>query len=181
MPKKMGETLCERRGNIIGNAGKHVWNCHLQGFLGHLVTSFPAAPYDPWMMGNIFPCEVIKNHSMNQDDRGTDCAARVSNWIYSARHTWYSQIYLSLFASKLLTSWLVGNSAYPKESKQVLIVFDWKEDTSLEEEAKVNATRFIISYLWLWREEESIFRLLFSCFDYFLFIPQEVILPGVTS
>ena len=45
MLEETGETLCETRANVIGNGGKHVGNCRLREFLGHLVTSFQAALY----------------------------------------------------------------------------------------------------------------------------------------
>ena len=40
-----GETLCETRGDVRGNEGKHVGNCRLRGFLTHLVTSFQPTSY----------------------------------------------------------------------------------------------------------------------------------------
>ena len=40
MPKTIGETLCETRGNVRGRGGKQKGNCRLRGFLGHLVISF---------------------------------------------------------------------------------------------------------------------------------------------
>ena len=43
MPKETGETLCETRGNVRGNEGKHVGNRCLPRFLRHLVTSSQAA------------------------------------------------------------------------------------------------------------------------------------------
>ena len=67
---------------------------------------------------------------------------------------------------------------------KVFIVFDWKEDTSVEEEeVKLTATKFVISYVWLWREKEIIFKLAFSLFDYLIICSssQEARLPGVTS
>ena len=45
MPKETGETLCETWGSVRGNSWKYVGNCRLQGFHGHLVTSFQALSY----------------------------------------------------------------------------------------------------------------------------------------
>ena len=39
MPEETGERLCETWGNIRGSGRKHLGNCHLRGFLRHLVTS----------------------------------------------------------------------------------------------------------------------------------------------
>ena len=133
----------------------------------------------------LFTCSPVKPKTGNRRNTRVNayrmhCTFEHLPW-FILRYTWYTQIYLSLFSIEFLTSCLVENSAYPKESKQVFILLNWKEDTSIEDEGKVIATRFIISYLWLWREKEGVFKLFFSCFDYFLFILQEAILPGVTS
>ena len=40
-PKKQWKHF-EKRGNVRGNGGKHVGNCHLRGFLRYLGTSFQA-------------------------------------------------------------------------------------------------------------------------------------------
>ena len=45
MPKETGGTLCETQGNLRGNGWKHVGNCCLRGFLGHLFTSFQVASH----------------------------------------------------------------------------------------------------------------------------------------
>ena len=42
-------------------------------------------------------------------------------------------------------------------------------------------SRFVISYLYLWRKKESIFELLFSCFAYFLFILPPSSLQAVST
>ena len=37
MPEETGEVLCETEGNKRGNGRELVGNCHLRGFLRHLV------------------------------------------------------------------------------------------------------------------------------------------------
>ena len=54
------------------------------------------------------------------------------------------------------------------KTKQVFIVFDWKEDASIEEERKVIATRFMIS---------SLFHTLIVSFH----PSQQAIVPGVAN
>ena len=56
----------------------------------------------------------------------------------------------------------MGNSTCPKKSKQVFIVFVWKRNKqsqlkNIRRRKWMDNTKFIISYLWLWREKESIF------------------------
>ena len=60
MPEETGETLCEARGNVKGNRGKHVGNCQFRGFLGHLAPVFKALYIDGtthqcWGIPNAFP------------------------------------------------------------------------------------------------------------------------------
>ena len=61
MPEKIKETLCETRGEVRGNAGKHVENCHLRGFIRHMVTSFQGSSYIDgtvlkcWRISIVFP------------------------------------------------------------------------------------------------------------------------------
>ena len=151
------------------NAGKHkrkwveTWEiAFLWGFLWHLVTSFQAASYidrtthQCWEMFFLH-IEAVRNLSTTQYDRGTGCTC----------------VYLHLFWDKLIYTWVYSPVNFNKlsggklslsgkiKTEQVFIVFDWNEDTSIEEEGKVIATRFIINYLWLWREKESIFKSLF--------------------
>lgn len=64
----------------------------------------------------------------------------------------------------------MGNLAYPKNSKQVLIVFDWKEGTNIEEE-KGKGALVLLSVTYDFEEKKRVFVLYFSWFDYFLFIP----------
>ena len=73
----------------------------------------------------------------------------VSTWIYSAIYLIYSDIpeFILLNIFNKFIGGKLGLSQRIK-TKQVFIVFDWKEDTSVqEEEGKVIATRFIIHYL----------------------------------
>ena len=73
----------------------------------------------------------------------------VSTRIYSAIYLIYSDI--PEFILQRIFNELIGEKlglSRRIKAKQVFIVFDWKEDTSIEEEkGKVIATRFIISYL----------------------------------
>ena len=121
--------------------------------------------------------EAIRNLSTKQYDRGTGCTC----------------VYLHLFWDKLIYTWVYSPANFNKLSRgklslsgkvkteQAYIVFYWKEDTSIEEEGKVIAARFIINYLWLWREKESIFKLLFCALIIFYSCSQEAVLPLVNS
>ena len=55
------------------------------------------------------------------------------------------------------------------KTKQVLILFDWMEGTSIEEE-KRKVILDLLSVIYDFEEKNNTFKLYFSCFDYFLFI-----------
>ena len=82
---------------------------------------------------------LVKQSGISARSKMTEVlAVYLSSWIYSAIYLIYSDI-LSL-------------SAYlkePKQNKFSWCLIGWKEDTSVEEEeeGKVIATRFIMSYL----------------------------------
>ena len=161
MPEETEETLCEIRGNVRGNEGKYVGNSRLQGFLRHLVTSFQTASY---MDETTQKCRAISiafpAHFYLWIDQEYQPEARwqwaqdvhVSTWIYSAIYLIYSDI--PEFIHQQIIDELIGGKLGLSQiikTKQVFIVCDWKEDTSVEEgERKAKATKFIISYLWLW-------------------------------
>ena len=73
----------------------------------------------------------------------------VSTWICSAIYLIYCNI-PEFILQQIIDDLIVGKLDLSQiiKTKQVFIVCDWKEDTSVEEEErKVIATRFIISYL----------------------------------
>ena len=158
MPKETGETLCETQGNVKGNGGKHEGNFHeVRGFLGHLVTSFQVASYIDRCRGifNIFPA-----HFSFWSDQKSQHEARLQ------RHWMYMCVYLDLFCDIpeiLRYTWVYSKGNFQRiKAKQVFIVFNWKEDTSVEEEEgklrKVIANRFgaialsypPFFYWWFW-------------------------------
>ena len=56
------------------------------------------------------------------------------------------------------------------KTKQVFIAFDWKEGTNIKEE-KWKVILDLLSVIYDFEEKKNIFKLYFSCFDYFLVIP----------
>ena len=104
------------------------------------------------------------NPSTQQEGRLPEALPRMyhGNWVLNRSCRLWKSIKLdverltTLFLQQILTSWLVGNSAYPEKSKQV-----FRSSISLQGEQKhwrrrKGNTKFIISYLWIWREKESI-------------------------
>ena len=151
MTKETGETLRETPGNVKRNGGgKHKWNCRLWGLLRRLVTSFQATSY---IDGTTYQCWgisiVFPTHFSLRSDQESHHEARWHRhcWMYMCLpgfilwYTWYTYIYLSLFSSKVFTSWLVGNLAYLKESKQNKFskIFGWKEDKGWRRRRKSNS------------------------------------------
>ena len=95
----------------------------------------------PLFFPHIFTCELIRNISPKQDNSGTGCTCVYLDLFCDIPEFILQQIIDDFIGRKLGLSQII-------KTKQVFMVCDWKEDTSVEEgERKVIATRFIISYL----------------------------------
>ena len=77
-------------------------------------------------------------------------AAHVSTWIYSAIYLIYSNI--PEFILQRIFNELIGGKlglSQRIKTKQAVIVFDCKDDTSVEEEGKVIATRSFFFFFFI--------------------------------
>ena len=163
--------------------GKHVGNCCLHtGISWTFSNQFSCKDRttgrkNPRVLGNLncFPAHFSlwrdqnSQHEAKWQSKAVD--VHLATWIYSAIYLIYSDIH-EFILQQIFNELIDGKlSLFQRIKTKAFIVFDWEDASVEEEEAKVIATRFIIHYLWLWREKGSIFKLFFSCFDYFLFIP----------
>ena len=147
-----------------GKWGKHVENCYLRGFLRHLVPTFHASSYidGTTHKSPMFLIQRISNvfsiHFSLWSDEESHHGGRwqkhwiyihVSACIYSAISLIYSDIPAFILPQSFNES-INGQLGFSQriKTKQVFRVFDWKEDTHIEEdeEGKLIATRFIL--LW---------------------------------
>ena len=51
----------------------------------------------------------------------------------------------------------MGNSAYPEKAKQVFVVFEWKENTSIEEEEEGKVILDLLSVIYDFEEKKKLF------------------------
>ena len=52
----------------------------------------------------------------------------------------------------------MGNSAYPEKAKQVFVVFEWKENTSIEEEEEEGKVILdLLSVIYDFEEKKKLF------------------------
>ena len=101
---------------------------------------------------HILLCKTIRNLGTQQDGRGTGCTC---TWIYSAIYLIYLDI-TEFILQQNFNEFIGGKLDLSQKIKiKVFIVFDWKEDTNIEENGKV--ILYLLSVIYDFEEKKKTF------------------------